>query len=482
LPTQFNQQEMKCILFTILSLILFLQSKILLAHDLNKAGSRPINVLLITSDDLGKQLSCYDDDIIQTPNIDKLAERGFMFHNAYVSQASCSSSRSSILTGTYPHTNGQLGLAHHGFELNKEYPNIASVLKQKGYKTGIIGKLHVNPVAQFPFDFDRKNYLEARDVEMVACRVDSFLSMSGKEPFFLYVNYSDPHVPFYREFNGHPTREVNSTDVHSLEFQGVNDPQQLQRIADYYCCVRRLDEGIGLLMEKLEKNGVLQNTLIIFVSDHGAAFARGKAASYESSLNMPYFVSCPSFIKAKQVSRAMVSTVDIFPTILNILNIAIPSDVQGISILPILKNEKTEVRNYLFAEFNYHLHSLASFYPQRVIRDDRYKLIFNLPSSLIFNGNTSIDGDEAYQFSQASKYDGTWVREAFNRLNNPPSIELFDLYTDPYEKIDLSGNPDFVNKREELLQQLLTWMENTNDPFLKKEDMEREIMKLKINN
>lgn len=441
-------------------------------------GKKPLNVLLITSDDLGKQLSCYGDDVIQTPNIDRLASRGIMFRNGYVSQASCSPSRSSILTGTYPHTNGQLGLAHSGFQLNKEYPNIAKVLKGQGYKTGIIGKLHVNPENQFPFDFDKKNYQQARDVELVANRVDSFITATPEKPFFMYLNYTDPHVPLYRSFAGHPLNPVNPSDVHAFNFQGVDDPGELQRIADYYSCVRRLDEGIGLLMKKLEKLKVLDNTLIIFVGDHGAPFARGKGAGYESSVNIPYFVSCPKFIQEKQESEALVSTVDIFPTILDVLGYRIPEEVQGKSLLPVLKKEKPQVRKYLFTEFNFHGNSINSFYPRRAVRDGRYKLILNLVSPIMPNSITGIDGDKAYSFAQTPKYEGTWVREVFDRLKSPPKIELFDLQKDPFEKNDLSGDASLHSKKEELLNQVLKWMETTNDPFLKAEDLEKKIKSL----
>ncbi len=443
------------------------------------SNEKSLNILLITADDLGKQLSCYGDDIIKTPNMDKLAERGMLFHNAYVSQASCSSSRSSILTGIYPHTNGQMGLAHLGFKLKKEYPNLAGVLKQQGYTTGIIGKLHVNPPEDFPFDFDRKNYLQARDVGLVANRVDSFLTMSGENPFFLYLNYSDPHVPFFRNFNGYPTKQVAPGDVQAFNFQGIDNDGQLQRIADYYCCVRRLDEGIGLLQNQLEKHGVFDNTLIIFIGDHGAPFTRGKTASYESSVNIPYFVSCSGVIKNKQQTGALASTVDIFPTIMDALDLPISGEVQGKSLLPVLRNEKKQVRRYLFTEFNYHGCSINSFFPRRTVRDGRYKLVLNLPTPHIPNGITSIDGDKAYTFSRGEEYDGTWVREAFERLKNPPKIELFDLQNDPFEKNNLAGNPALQDKKKELLAEVLNWMAGSNDPFADENKVVFEIEKLK---
>jgi len=229
-----------------------------------KINNKPLNVIIITADDLGVQLSCYGDDIIHTPNIDKLAAQGIRFTNAYVTQASCSSSRSSILTGTYPHTNGQIGLAHKGFKLNKDYQNIPQLLKQHGYKTGIIGKLHVNPESLFPFDLFQTNYKEARNVELVAERAETFIKTAADTSFFLYINYSDPHVPFYKEYEGHPLNPLTYDEVKAFNFQGIDDQEELERISGYYSCIRRLDEGIGLLMAKLENLGVLENTLIFF--------------------------------------------------------------------------------------------------------------------------------------------------------------------------------------------------------------------------
>jgi len=473
---------MKTILNLIIILVLVFQTNKVWSTngDENLIGEqKPLNILLITSDDLGKQLSCYGDDIIETPNIDKLAKSGRMFHNGYVTQASCSSSRSSIMTGIYPHTNGQLGLAHRGFKLKEDYPNLPKVLKEKGYTTGIIGKLHVNPEKQFPFDFNRKNYAQARNVELVASRVESFINMAGEKPFFMYLNYTDPHVKFYREYEGHPLKKVNPVDVHAFNFKGVDDKEQLQRIADFYCCVRRLDEGVGMLQKVLKKHDVLKNTLIIFVGDHGAPFSRGKAACCESSVNVPYFVSCPKFVNKGQESGALVSTVDIFPTILDAVGIEIPHNVQGKSLLPVLKNETDKVRNFLYTEFNYHGKSINSFYPRRAVRDSKYKLVLNLPSPYIPNGITGIDGDKAYVYSQTEKYDGTWVREVFDRLKNPPKVELFDLDNDPYEKNDLSENASLKSKKDELLANVLKWMKETDDPFLKAEDVELEIDNLK---
>ena len=433
----------------------------------------PTNIILITADDLGKQLSCYGDDIIETPNIDRLADEGVLFRNAYVTQASCSSSRSSILTGIYPHTNGQIGLAHLGFRMNKEYPSIPALLKKVGYQTGIIGKLHVEPESAFPFDYAHKNSMETRDVELVAKRAEEFIKSSGKKPFFLYMNYSDPHAPFYREFKGHPLNPVNSDDVHAFSFQGVNDELELQRIAGFYNCIQRLDEGIGLLMDKLQMLGVLENTLIIFIGDHGAPFARGKADCYEAGVGIPFLVRYPKTIKSGRESDALISTVDIFPTIMEAIGTKVPECVQGKSLWSLLQGKKDNIRNYLFTEYTFHANDFRCFYPRRTIRDNRYKLILNLGEGILAHQYVNVDWDPAYFFSRAKKYEDTWVREVFDCLASPPKIELYDLLNDPDEKNNLANSPSLIKKKDELLKELNQWMDKTgdagNEEFITKE-------------
>ncbi|WP_168433460.1 sulfatase family protein [Pontiella sulfatireligans] len=433
------------------------------------AGAEPLNVIVITADDLGKQLSCYGDDILETPHMDALAARGIRFDKGYVTQASCSSSRSSILTGTYPHSNGQLGLANHGFKMTPGRPNIVQSLQAAGYQTGIIGKLHVKPVEDFTFDF-RRDSLECirqtRDVVQVADWVDEFVESVDEEPFFLYLNYIDPHVPFIRDVKGYPTTPVSVEDVHAFRFQGIDDPEQLTSIADFYGCIRRLDEGIGLLMERLEARDLVDNTLLVFVGDHGAPFARGKLACYESSLGIPYFVSCPRLIEPGQVSQSLVSTVDIYPTVLDALGLDVPEGVQGESLVSVLKDSTQTVRNVLFGESNFHGGSASGYYPRRSATDGRFKLVLNLPSGYHENGDVIVDYDHAYDFSRAARYDGTWVRELFDRLAEPPRIELFDLRDDPNEKTNLAGNPEYAGVMQRLLSRLTDWMEETDDPFL----------------
>ncbi len=130
---------------------------------LEAAETSPPNILLVTADDLGLQLGCYGDTIAHTPNLDRFAGEGVRFTRAFVTQASCSPSRSSMLTGLYPHQNGQIGLSHRGYSIHDStIPTLPGELKKAGYTTGIIGKLHVNPESCFPFDFKHTSHQTAR--------------------------------------------------------------------------------------------------------------------------------------------------------------------------------------------------------------------------------------------------------------------------------------------------------------------------------
>lgn len=189
-------------------------------------------------------------------------------------------------------------------------------------------------------------------------------------------------------------------------------------------------------------------------------------------------IRCPEFIKREHKSNALVSTIDIFPTILEALGYPIPKGVQGKSLMPIFAQEQTSVRQYLFTEFNYHQNTIDGFYPRRSIRDDRYKLILNLASGRILNGLIGIDGDKAYTYSQDLKYKNTWVREVFDRFRSPPEIEFYDLQNDPFEKNNLEYNVAHASKIAELSNELYKWMASTNDPFLSKENVDEEIRRL----
>lgn len=432
-----------------------------------------LNVLFITADDLGLVLSCYGEKRIATPNLDRFADTGVRFKTAYVAQASCSPSRSAMFTGLFPHANGQYGLTGAGFRLHEPLHDatIPNVLKKAGYRTGIVGKLHVDPESSFAFDVRDTRSEPTRQVREVAKKAEEFLGAKTGSPFFLMVNFSDPHAfrkapnssewYFPPQVGGLPERPVPPSAETLFPFQNVDTPEQRERTANYLNAAARLDYGFGLVLDALRRTGHEEDTLVVFCGDHGPPFARGKTTCYEAGLRVPFLVRWPG-VTRRGVSEAMVSTTDIAPTIYDAAGVKAPP-THGRSLRPVLSDPKASWREYLAAEF--HFHGAGPFYPRRAIRDARYKLIHNLRAG-VAKPSTGIDGDRAYPASQEARYDNTQTRSTFNTFADPPEFELYDLQKDPNELRNLAGQPELRPVKERMQNALTLWRKDTADPFL----------------
>jgi len=418
----------------------------------------PPNVLLITADDLGLQLGAYGDAMARTPHLDRLARRGVRFDRAYVTQASCSPSRSSILTGLYPHQNGQVGLANRGYYMHRGYTNLPRLLKDAGYRTGLIGKLHVKPFAAFPFDYQQRDAGATLRVREVAARADSFFRAAPAEPFFLMVNYFDPHRPFPRQVEGLPEDPFEAAEVAALPFNGLRTPEALDEVADYYSSVARLDAGVGMLLERLEETGRAENTLVIFVSDHGPPFARAKTSNYEAGVRVPLMVRGPGQAAAGNASKRLVSTVDLLPTVLDAAGLDRLEGRPGHSLLPLLAGKAVEWREAVFAEYT--AHTRDHYYPRRSIRKGRYKLILNLLPEHPFP-----DFPYVTPPFEEDAFTSPEPRRAVDRAINPPKVELYDLQRDPMEFNNLADRAAYQNVKNELLERLEAWRLRTRDPM-----------------
>jgi len=206
----------------------------------NSFGARP-NVLLIVSEDNGPELGCYGDRYARPRNLDRLTAGGVRFNRAFITQAGCSQSRSSIHTGLYPHQNGQIGLATWGFRMYREdTPNLARQLKKAGYHTGIIGKLHINPESAFPFDMKEipSGNFACKNLADYAKYAETFFKAQDT-PFFLSVNYPEAHNPWIRQVDGLPKQPLEAGDVKSLAYFGLDTPKLRELNANYYNCLSR---------------------------------------------------------------------------------------------------------------------------------------------------------------------------------------------------------------------------------------------------
>ncbi|MGI9243277.1 MAG: sulfatase family protein, partial [Verrucomicrobiales bacterium] len=420
------------------------------------------------------ELGCYGEPSVRTPILDQLAADGVLFERAYVPQAGCSQSRAALLTGLYPHQNGQIGLATWKFRMcDGDLPNLVRSLKGVGYRTGIIGKLHVNPESAFPFDFKRipKSNFKRKGLNEYAAEAGKFITASD-EPFFLSVNYPDAHRPFLKQVGGLPENPLSGADVKPLRYFGLDTPELRQQTADYYNCLSRLDSQIGELLDVLRESGRYDNTLVVYIGDHGADLLRGKRTSYEGGVRVPFIVHWAGHTKSGQRRMELVSTLDLMPTFLAVAGAAPVSNLPGKSLLGLMAGQhKEEWRRYLNTEF--HTHSAHNYFPQRTVRDERFKLIHNLMPDEINPGYTFTNKRFFNGLEESIEMAPEPVRSAYLRMHQPPEFELYDLGADPYEFSNLASDPSHAETLVRLQAQLKEWRAASRDPLLQRTNITR---------
>ncbi len=420
------------------------------------------NLLLICSEDMGPTLGCYGDTQVATPNLDQLAASGVRFGNAFVTQASCSPSRSSILTGLFPHQTGQLGLAHYGYTMKSKPVKLPNALRKAGYYTGIMGKIHVGPENSFAFDYKGLPHGKTHNPEAVGKDFRAFLAQAGDRPFFFYLNLIDSHAPMIDQVDGVPAEPTQPDDVRPWPWLGIDTPELRKRVAGYYNGVRRVDLAVGEVMRALADLQLDATTLVVFIGDHGPAFSRAKTTNYEAGLKIPLLVRQPGTVPPGGVRDQLVSTVDLMPTFFAAAGVPVPGHLPGRPLQPLLASADAPWRTTLCAEFT--SHGPANYYPRRSIRDDRYKLILNLEAASRANPVASVDGCPATKQALAGP-DGA-IKEAHARAVHPPLVELYDLAEDPSELRNLAEEPKLAEVRTRLLAQLEQWRRDTADPTL----------------
>ncbi len=490
--------------------------------------SRP-NILLVMSDDHAKAaISRYNDQLIQTPNIDRLAEEGLIFENAFVTNSICAPSRAVILTGKYSHLNG---LRDNRDVFNPNQTTFPGLLQKAGYFTSIIGKWHLKST---PRDFHywkilpgqghyyNPTFIEMGDTLQVEGYVTNLITdyaiqtlekRDKDRPFCMLLYHKAPHrnwmpdlkhlnlfnetnfpLPstFYDEYKTRSAaaREQdmeiaklwNSFDL-KLEYsderkentggQAGADPKQFwegtygrftmeqktewdkhykpvidefrkkklsgkaltewkyQRyIKDYLRCIVSVDENIGRVLDYLDRSGLAENTIVIYTSDQGFYLGEhgwyDKRFMYEESMGTPLIVRYPKLIHPGSVSDDLVLNLDFAPTLLDMAGVEIPVDMQGLSLLPILRDDK-EVRwrdavYYHYYEYPHGWHDVKRHYG---VRTDRYKLI--------------------------------------HFYNDIDAWELYDLQEDSHEMNNLYNNPSYAEKIKELKNRLRELQEQYQD-------------------
>ncbi|KJF43968.1 sulfatase family protein [Draconibacterium sediminis] len=419
------------------------------------SSSQKPNIVFIIADDISwNDFGCYGNKVVKTPNIDKLASEGLLFNNAFLTASSCSPSRCSIISGKYPHSNGAAEL--HTALPESEIP-FPLLLKENGYYTAHAGKWHMGEATHRAFDryTDGNGYKNGDGGEANWVR---FIKERPKDkPFFFWLASYDAHRAW-----GADTFKITHEPANIEVPVYFNDtPETRQDIASYYNEIARFDYHIGLVKQELQKQGVLENTVIIVMADNGRPFPRCKTRVYDSGMKTPFVVHWPAQIdKNAGHTESLISAVDIAPTILEIADVAVPENYQGVSFLQILKNPEAEVRQMVFSEHNWHDYEAH----ERMVRTKDFLYLFNARPNLSNCGPADSKNSPTQAALNELRDLGSLTPAQADIFVTPrPAEELFDLNQEKEQLLNVASLSRYREKLVEMRTLLKNWQNETGD-------------------
>ena len=410
-----------------------------------------LNVLIVHCHDLGQHLGCYGINSVASPNLDAFAASGVHFVNSFCTSPSCSPSRAALFTGRYPHNNGVMGLCHANFawDLNPDEKHLAQILRAAGYETAAFGTVH--ETRSEPARIGYEHFDGRTDAVTATDNAITFLRQRrGDKPFYMSVGYFEPHriAPL-----GNPTGDHDFIGSHLQPdtSRGLMIPGYLRdtagtrrELAELQGAIRHADEQFGRLLQAVDES----NTLVIFTSDHGIAMPRAKCSLYDPGIEVALLVRWQG---GRGIRNELISNIDVVPTILDVLGLPVPANVQGRSFAPLLAGQTAKPRTEIFAEMTYH-----DYYdPRRCIRTATHKLIANFTTAYAFMDP-----------SQSWRPRSDTVVPPNHALAYHDHIELYDLRQDRWEQTNLANQPESAGVRRELLGRLRRHLIETNDPIL----------------
>jgi len=436
--------------------------------DPSAGSTRRPNLVLVHCHDLGQHLGCYGADV-DTPNIDRIAADGTRMANSFCSAPQCSPSRSSMMTGYYPHENGVMGLAHMGWALGDDWDTLPKLLRAAGYDTALLGFQHEVPDEPERLGYEHVDSGMKRASELVDI-VDDFLTerADADDPFFVSIGIEEPHRPFRRDYLPEGTYDRYDPDEVPLDdFPYLpNAPGVREDVADLRSVISEvLDPAVGRYRESLADAGLAEETVFVFTTDHGLAIPRAKGTCYDPGIETVLLVHQPGVVEGGAVHDDLVTNVDFTPTMLDLLGVEPPTAVSGKSFAPLLRGEPHEDRDRIFAEMTWH----DRYNPIRAIRTERYKYVRNF----------SLLPEVFVPMDVAPTPSGREVHEEFH-VPQRPAEELYDLEADPDESENLASDrkpfetaaeasdpdPGHADALDRLRDELEGWMESTDDPLL----------------
>ena len=415
------------------------------------AQTKPNILIFLTDDHSTFDVGCYGNQVVRTPHIDKLAKEGMLFNKTFTSTAMCAPARSMLYTGLYPHNNG----AHmnHG-AANKGVKSFGQYFKPHGYRVVLAGKGHIKPMSVFAMDRVQETVKDISEV------------INGEDPFCLIIASNDPHAP--HQSGGFDPQLIPIPPY----LPDTNETRNKRE--GYYTDIETMDKAFGSYLKILQESGKADNTITIFLSDHGA----GKLAKwtlYEIGLRVPMVIRWPGKIKPGTQNNAMINLIDILPSMYQAATGKTIQNIDGQSFLQTLTASKIKHREYIFGAHTNRGIMAGLPFPIRSVRDKRFKYIRNLnPDGISSNITTHNLDYKAYgggwmtSWEKMGQSDSFWAAR-HKLILNRPAEELYDLQKDPWELKNLANKKEYRSTQSRLSQKLDQWMKHQNDAGMQAE-------------
>lgn len=443
-------------------------ASVVLSERLDGAGyaagkSQKPNILWIIAEDLSPDLGCYGNSLVRTPNIDKLAAQGARYTSAFTTSPVCSPSRSAFMTAMYQTS---IGAHHHrshrydNYILPEPVKVFTDYFHSAGYFTCNCAGLNWQKPGKTDFNFKAEKPFDGTD----------WRQRKQGQPFYAQINLSETHRPFKKD----PENPIDESKVELPPYY-PDHPIAKRDWADYLECIQVLDKNVGKVLERLQEDGLADNTIVFFFGDNGRPHVRDKQFLYEGGIRVPLIIRWPGHISPATVVDDLVSAIDFAPTSLKLARIDPPKYMQG----QIFLGPETKKREFIIAARDRCDGTVDHI---RCVRTKRFKYIRNyFPNRPYMQFNLyKRHSYPVWSLLQVLFVEGklTPQQELFLACTRPDE-ELYDLHTDPYEVNNLAGDPEHKQTLEELRRILDKWIEETADQGGISEDPQIGVMAYK---
>jgi len=435
---------------------LVLSSIFLLGNIYAQSQNKP-NIVVFIADDAGMDFGCYGNKNIKTPNIDKIAESGMRFAKAFLTSPQSSPSRTSMMTGQFAHT---IGTEDLHMPLDEKTKMMPYYFRKIGYYTGCMFKQHWGPNGTAQFDCvvkSKKDPILGDLSDYSFENYKKFIDNRKKNPFFLWVGFTDPH----RSYNREKCPQINAPQTTEIPPYLVNASPTRRDMADYYDEISRMDRSIGKMMKYLEDKGLMDNTVIVFLSDNGKPFPRAKGTLYDSGIQTPLLFKWTNKIQKSTVhSNGLVSTIDLAATLLDIAGTSMGDSVYSRSFKALLFDHTRHGRDYVFSERNWH--DTDEYI--RSVRTENMKLIYNAYWQIPHGTSMDLSTSLSWYDLKAAQRKGTITKNQMQLFVSPRAmVEIYDLKKDPNELDNVADIAEYVEKGIPLAKLLTEWQKSTKD-------------------